>query len=191
MRNEQTAESNAHVMKYIFPRQFGLHNVFTSKVSLNDTSHGFKDYTLRELELKTAKKTAKQRSLPKRLRGECETLVQHLRTRHKRCAYSALLQHYCPDSWVQNGGPDAGSSDVMRLATSPSQVSAFCRAVVAKVFPGRFWGDVDTGETNKMHIMHQIDRFVKLNRFESLTLHEVTQDIKVRAQVLLCNRIDP
>ena len=35
-----------HVMKYIFPRQFGLHNVFTSPVDLRETVQPFKDYTL-------------------------------------------------------------------------------------------------------------------------------------------------
>lgn len=67
----------------------------------------------------------------------------------------------------------------MRFATSSSQVSAFCRSVIAKVFPGRLWGEREVGAANKAHIMHQVDRFVKLGRYESLMLHEVAHGIKV------------
>lgn len=61
------------------------------------------------------------------------------------------------------------------LACSTPHVSAFCRAVVAKVIPLGFWGD----DGNKRTIMYWIDQFVSLRRFESLTLHQVTQQIQV------------
>jgi hypothetical protein len=67
----------------------------------------------------------------------------------------------------------------MQLATSSFQVSAFCRSVIAKVFPGRLWGEGEVGSGNKAHIMHQVDRFVKLGRYESLMLHEVAHSIEV------------
>jgi telomerase reverse transcriptase len=177
--NDDEGSKTAHLLKYIFPRQFGLHNVFTYALDTKNSAQPFKGYTLREQEIKTANKKSKQRSLPKRLRGECETLTSHLHTRHERCAYSALLQYYCPDPWSQDISADTGSHGIMRFATSSPQVSAFCRAVIAKVFPGRLWGEGETGATNKAHIMHQVDRFVKLGRYESLMLHEVVHSIKV------------
>ncbi|THW23772.1 hypothetical protein D6D23_05486 [Aureobasidium pullulans] len=176
---DEELDKNAHMLKYIFPRQFGLHNVFTNDVDMKNSAQLFKDYTLREQEIKSGNKSLKQRSLPKRLRGKCETLINQLRTRHERCAYSALLQYYCPDSIAKENSAHDGSDNIMGLATSSSQVSAYCRSVIAKVFPGNLWGEGELGAVNKAHVMHQIDRFVRLGRYESLMLHEVAQNIKI------------
>lgn len=95
-----------HVMKYIFPRQFGLHNPFTSSLDPRETIQPFKDYTLREQEISRHqcqaarkvgakdKKSLKQH-LPKRLRGSVIDLVKKLQILHSRCSYKELLEHYC------------------------------------------------------------------------------------------------
>ena len=92
-------------MKYIFPRQFGLHNVFTSKTNTKETIQPFHDYTLREKEIAQLNENSRRRqppkngldrALPKRLRGGCFRLVQKLQKLHTRCAYSELLAYYCP-----------------------------------------------------------------------------------------------
>ena len=96
-------------MKYIFPRQFGLHNVFTCDVDKRETSQPFKDYTLREQELNQAERAAvrygppkKQhirigrQYIPRRLRGGPISLVKRLQIRHARCSYERLLKYYCP-----------------------------------------------------------------------------------------------
>jgi hypothetical protein len=95
-----------HVMKYIFPRQFGLHNVFTSTVDPRETVQPFKDYTLREQEIARHQRLAQSKSagtavsptgcLPKRLRGQAVALVRKLQKLHSRCCYNELLKHYCP-----------------------------------------------------------------------------------------------
>lgn len=87
-------------MKYIFPRQFGLHNVFTSTTDSKETSQAFKDYTLREEEIAKADRPRKimnlsTAQLPKRLRGRAFDLIQSLQLLHKRCSYSQLFAHYC------------------------------------------------------------------------------------------------
>ena len=92
-------------MKYIFPRQFGLHNVFTSSVDVRETVQPFKDYTLREqeiglhqrpIQLKNPSLTGSpQVHLPKRLRGQAVALVKKLQKLHSRCSYAELLRHYC------------------------------------------------------------------------------------------------
>lgn len=87
---------------YIFPRQFGLHNVFTSVVDRQQTAQKFQDYTLREEEI--AKKFPKSAAegekpkikIPKRLRGKPQELVHKLQVLHGRCAYAEMLQYYCP-----------------------------------------------------------------------------------------------
>jgi telomerase reverse transcriptase len=86
-------------MMYVFPRQFGLHNAFTSKVDFKETAHKLKDYTMREQEIsvKFGQLGGNGKvSIPKRLRGATQELVQRLQVLHSRCSYSQLLQHYCP-----------------------------------------------------------------------------------------------
>jgi telomerase reverse transcriptase len=45
-QNVKHEESTIRVMMYMFPRQFGLHNVFTSQVDHTQTAQKFQDYTL-------------------------------------------------------------------------------------------------------------------------------------------------
>lgn len=91
-------------MKYIFPRQFRLHNVFTSATDKRQTVQRFKDYTMREDEIAQSagrgvdgelKETTR---IPKRLRGKAVDLVQKLQDRNKRCPYVELLRYYCPST---------------------------------------------------------------------------------------------
>lgn len=181
--NEQQA---IHIMKYIFPRQFGLHNVFTSKVDRNETAHPFKDYTDRDQEIdrsdchwrqsKITNETAgrvSRRPLPKRLRSQVLTLVRLLRKQHSRCSYETMLEHYC-----QNPS-QTGSEGPIDQALSPAQVSAFCKGVVSKVIPGAFWGRGEVRSHNRRSILRMVDKFVRLRRYEFLSLHDVLQDLKI------------
>ena len=89
-------------MKYLFPRQFGLHNVFTCTVDPKESVQPLKDYTLREQEIaqldrqSLQKGAAAKQRIPKRLRGEALDLVRKLQRLHSRCSYRDLLKHYCP-----------------------------------------------------------------------------------------------
>lgn len=76
---------------------------------------------------------------------------------------------------------------MMDHSTPTSLVSTFCRAVISHLVPNEFWG-VGEIQTHNKRIIHQnIDRFVKLRRFESLSLHEVTQGLKVSINLeILC-----
>lgn len=111
--NSAETAHTVHVMMYIFPRQFGLHNVFTSTVDSRETTQPFKDYLLREEEISKVKHVRQLRrqpesslgsksplinkdKLPKRLRGRVFELSRQLQRRHQRCSYTALIQHYCP-----------------------------------------------------------------------------------------------
>ena len=86
-----------HILKYMFPRQFNLHNVFTSTVDRKETIQPLKDYTLREHEI--ALQGGKGSFIPKRLKGKTFDLVQRMMRLHKRCSYHALIEYYCP-VWV-------------------------------------------------------------------------------------------
>ncbi|CAI6341564.1 unnamed protein product [Periconia digitata] len=221
----ENKEQTVHIMRYIFPRQYGLHNVFTSKVDKKETSMPFQDYTLREKEIQKAKckKLGEKASdpvhmarwkshVPKRLRGEAVALVEKMRKLNKRCSYVELLRHYCPIEGVPLSSrpgwrksmlqpmaiPPQGANDAddgqreitsrppnknqsieqtcfTDLACPTAQVSAFCRAVMAKVIPHGFWGC----DHNRRIITYWVDQFICLRKFESLNLHQVTQKLQI------------
>ena len=234
-----------HVMKYLFPRQFGLHNVFTCTVDSNESIQPFKDYTLREEEITQLKcrkgqkggdgasSIAVKQRVPKRLRGEALDLVRKLQRLHSRCSYHNLLNYYCPskvgritssctvqfhnteqqtrpcrkrvplieranlepehlrsqlsglsscsslDAAIPQVRVEAPRAPLVSLATPHSNVSAFCQAVLSNLIPNRFWGQGTQGQENKDVVMQNIDRFVRLRRFENLSLHVVSQGLKV------------
>lgn len=88
-----------HLLMYIFPRQFNLHNVFTSDVEpRGSTVQPFKDYTLREDEIHKSYKELTSVKTPKRLRGLTSELVRKLQIRHSRCSYKEMLTYYCAAS---------------------------------------------------------------------------------------------
>ena len=89
-------QNTTHVLMYIFPRQFGLHNVFDHDVNPQETVQPFKDYTLREDEIHQKFPTLSTIKIPKRLRGKVAGLVQKLQKQHSRCPYKKLLDYYCP-----------------------------------------------------------------------------------------------
>ncbi|RGP76336.1 telomerase reverse transcriptase [Fusarium sporotrichioides] len=220
------------VMMYMFPRQFGLHNVFTSRVDPTKTSQKFHDYTSREEEIapafqaKPGDTASRKPKTPKRLRGDVERLVERLQILHSRCSYTELLRHYCPCVFdrLSRGRkprakkilmstrkpkpskhllsrstqkrassqmyPEAGTSgtqvqslpkhdSLVELATPSSQVSSFCQAVLSRIVPDSFWGGEDVGKHNKSTVMRNVDHFIRLRRFETMSLHEITQDLKI------------
>jgi hypothetical protein len=74
--------------------------------------------------------------------------------------------------WRGNGG-----ERFTGFASSSGEVSGFVRAVIGRVIPNKFFG---SGEANKNSVMRIVDHFVKLRRYESLSLHEALQGLKVR-----------
>jgi telomerase reverse transcriptase len=91
-------EQSVHIAKYVFPRQFTLHNAFTSTVDTRETTQAFKDYTLREQEITLTDERSKRNAkfLPKRLRGGPIEVVEEMRKRHAKLSYIELLRKYCP-----------------------------------------------------------------------------------------------
>lgn len=74
---------------------------------------------------------------------------------------------------------------MMDYATPVSSVSAFCRAVVQKLIPPTFYGVGADGLANRRIVLKHIDQFIKMRRFESLSLHEVCKGMKVGLPHLL------
>ncbi|KAF3912145.1 hypothetical protein ABW21_db0205925 [Orbilia brochopaga] len=286
--NPNKRNHRVHVLKYIFPRAFGLHNVFTSTVDRRDTAQKFKDYILREEEIdlkigrshqdrrlrKVFKKVAapggpgcpdddddlhhgylpppsplpditKQsrtayesiENIPQRFRGRILHLVGELIKLQRRCRYHPLLQYYCPSSVINPDAPDprpkvpvvppsntASPMASMRFKTQTSRrksktprskrtslegpaavsqtaktsagdpntqdpillyetkshnVYIFLRAVLGNIIPLEFWGIDKAAIRNRDVFFGHLERFVKLRRYESLTLHNVLQGFKI------------
>ena len=207
-----------HVLMYMFPRQFGLHNVFTSVLDTQATVQPFKDYTVREEEIQARLRKDPRIKVPKRLRGAATRLVQRLQVLHQRCPYDALLKYHCTRqeeetfrSSCETSQNTTTSSEGLRTqkplspptpnpaqppeptelearpkrlhvidhATPVAKVSAFCRSVLSRIIPDVFWGVGEDQAHNKQLFMANVDHFVKLRRFESITLHDVMHGIKI------------
>ena len=113
MSSLDSLKETVHVMKYIFPKQFGLQNVFSVT---SDGGDQFKGDLSRENEISALNTrntlqrappegdglcedydTNAELKLPKRLRGQAMELAKRLRVRHARCRYNRLLEYYCPE----------------------------------------------------------------------------------------------
>lgn len=68
---------------------------------------------------------------------------------------------------------------MMNYATPEPMVSAFCSAVLLKLVPKEFWGTGEVQTHNEKTFLKNVDRFIGLRRFESLTLHDVSQGLQV------------
>jgi len=68
-------------------------------------------------------------------------------------------------------------------------VSAFCRAVLLRLIPSDFWGAGDTKAHNEKIFLRNVDRFIKLRRFETLSLHDVCQGLKASLHQQPQNRL--
>lgn len=82
-----------HILKYIFPRQFGLHNVFTVPTDRRETTHSCKDYTDRESEIAGASRETEDK-VYRRL-GAILPLITKMQKLHQQCSYHGLINYYC------------------------------------------------------------------------------------------------
>lgn len=126
-----STKQTIHVMKHVFPRQFGLRNVFTSDLESKTGNQVFNDYTLRKVEMPAhAKKPAgalgagaKADKVPPRLRGAAHRLVRKLQRNHKNCPYAQLLRSYTSQAVHEpsvNLTPQSTSSAYLRTQVTAS-----------------------------------------------------------------------
>jgi telomerase reverse transcriptase len=73
--------------------------------------------------------------------------------------------------------PETQSSERFTdYASSAGEVAGFVKATIKRVIPYALFGSDD----NKKLVLRMVDRFIKLRRYESFSLHEVLQGLKVR-----------
>lgn len=90
------------VMMYIFPREYGLHNAFTSEVDRQVEAGPVRDYTYRDEEIAALmeKYMRKNENIPKpkRLGDNVVELVKKFQKRHHQCSYDAMVKYCSPQS---------------------------------------------------------------------------------------------
>lgn len=90
------------VMMYIFPREYGLHNVFTAEIDWKVETGPVRDYTNRDEEIAALVEKYKRKNekipRPKRLGENVLELVKKLQKRHRECSYDALVKYCSPQS---------------------------------------------------------------------------------------------
>lgn len=85
-----------------------------------------------------------------------------------------------PRQSLPASGPGrTGHPSLTELAVPVSSVSAFCQAALLKIIPHEFYGLGDVQQHNCKTFSRNVDRFIKLRRFETISLHEVMQGLKV------------
>ncbi|KAG8688183.1 hypothetical protein FRC11_005914 [Ceratobasidium sp. 423] len=108
-------EAARHVTKYMFPLQYGLHNVFTCTLHYWENGGRFRDYRDREAEIKE--------------RGPCKTpkrlktilpLVQSLIRRHRRFNYQRVCQAICRSRVDVSASSELDQSKILELMSEYS-----------------------------------------------------------------------
>ncbi|KAI1315063.1 hypothetical protein EDD11_001356 [Mortierella claussenii] len=172
----QLASSTDSQIVRMFPRQYGLENVFVlNKAALND-----------------GKKTSRMH--PWRLR-EMRHLVENMLELNIKCKYTMLLQHYCPVKPIDNPteATDISAAALLQCHSSFDQVqhaelvlrdqmsheivTSFVHSVVKKVIPLGMFGTLE----NRAVILRAMTRFIRLRKFETLSLQYVLHGFKMSA----------
>lgn len=80
----------------------------------------------------------------------------------------------------QNSGPlQRPRPSVTDYATPAAAVSAFCRAVLHNLLPLQFFGYGTAGESNRKIVMKHVDSFIRMRRYENISLHSVCKNLKI------------
>ncbi|GAA6062681.1 hypothetical protein JCM10212_002504 [Sporobolomyces blumeae] len=221
-----------HLAKYVFPREFDLHNVFDSEKE-NVWVEVKTDYQDRETEIKKLGPT----KTPNRVKAVLPHL-NRLAVLHTRCNYRKLLDLKCPRKTVRRKLDEQEKSLVLDLMSEPRtqtsrsnislsldatprssllstfgtpssknrrksevlpiggtqardkaeskpklaeyacsfyEVESYVLAVVRDVIPRALWGS----EANAKLISKYITQFVRMRRFETITLHSLLRGFSI------------
>ncbi|QIX00073.1 hypothetical protein AMS68_005590 [Peltaster fructicola] len=180
--NQEDESENVHLAKYIFPHQFDLQNVFSAPDAHTATMQSLRTSDDRDIEIVAAldRMQAKlgdkvlddarlKTLVPRRLKGGVLQLVRRIRMRHKRAAFRYMYEYYCPRRTVP------ALDDSIALAIPDNMVVAFCQAAVLNVFGAECFGSVH----NRRCIEAKINHFVRLRRYENVSVHDLLDGIRI------------
>ncbi|KAF4468417.1 telomerase reverse transcriptase, partial [Fusarium albosuccineum] len=117
-------------------------------------------------------------------RTKKDAITPHM-TRHNQP--SMTVSHHKAGPFHKHSGKPSATQvpnlphykSLVDLAAPASQVSTFCQAVLSKIIPHKFWGGEEVQKHNESVVMQRVDHFIKLRRFETMPLHEISQNLKV------------
>ncbi|KAK9764101.1 Telomerase reverse transcriptase [Basidiobolus ranarum] len=150
------------IMLMMFPKQFNLKSPFSSTQKPN---------------------LSKTLKIPWRLK-KVVPLIKKLTQLHKRCNYHALLIKNCPLQQVDGvsisrliplTSRHEDKSASKASFSSYFQVSCFVHSIMNRVIPYEFWGS----NRNRLVIYRAIDQFIRGRRYESMSLHQIIQSVKI------------
>ncbi|EJU06487.1 hypothetical protein DACRYDRAFT_92476, partial [Dacryopinax primogenitus] len=117
LRHDHRSENAArHALKYIFPSEYGLHNVFTSPLDRLNPAFAFKDYTDRNDEIVAHGKM----KTPKRLK-QAMPLSSKLLALHCQTSYKRLCDTACPSKVLNNKADLSDASVILDIMSEISQ----------------------------------------------------------------------
>ncbi|RUP46720.1 hypothetical protein BC936DRAFT_146596 [Jimgerdemannia flammicorona] len=150
---DATAE---HILKYIFPRHFGLENMFVGAAALSpEASSRFvrpKEFLLRTQEIQASKNPIK---IHWRMRA-IKPLVQRMQMLHSRCQYKNLLMFYCPVKGCNNT-----VENNWRITRSDTEVDGMQQADAS-------WnGDQNRTNSNDAEILMEVENIANKQHVET------------------------
>ncbi|CAO3564166.1 unnamed protein product [Mortierella alpina] len=157
VKHDSTLSSHAVEIQLwrMFPKQHGVDNVLTRA----DLAY----------EPRKSKSTW-------RLRG-MKSLVGDMLRLNSRCKFKLLLQQHCPVAAIDDSSKTDGVPLDALLASSSSfeQVASLVEAIVKHIIPLGMLGTTD----NRNVILRAMTTFIRLRKYESLSLHYVLHGFKL------------
>ena len=92
--------------------------------------------------------------------------------KHRNCNYGAVLDYFCPLPQQLGAHPGNG---ILDFNVEPKSIDKFLRFLVKKVVPLKLFGTLE----NRNAFLLNLGRISTLNRFDSLSLREFTQNIQI------------
>ncbi|KAG0320324.1 hypothetical protein BGZ99_004568 [Dissophora globulifera] len=155
-------------MRRMFPKQYGLDHVFIKRSTFSlPPSLSWSS--------SSGSSTSSKGKDPWRLR-KMKLLVNDMLDLNGKCKFKYLLQYYCPVPAIDEPS-DMNEVSVPTLLTCYSsfdQVTSFVHAIVKKVIPLEMFGSVE----NRAVILQAMTRFIRLRKFETLSLQYAIQGFK-------------
>ncbi|KAJ3177957.1 hypothetical protein HDU85_005674 [Gaertneriomyces sp. JEL0708] len=165
-RHVPESQAGRQVLGRMFPRQFGMYSVFEEAQKTKDLNSLEWDGDDVELEPAIKKK------LPWRLKT-AQGLVSKMLYLHRKLNYAALLDQYCPRPAINIAAMPRTS--YLTAHSTHFQVWAFILACLKRVIPRSFWGT----DHNRQVIFTSLKLFIRLRRFETLSLNNVLKCFKI------------
>ncbi|CAG8450550.1 5243_t:CDS:10 [Paraglomus occultum] len=157
----------AHVMRYIFPKQFGMPNVFDTVHQKGMVVNALGNTFYREADIMIAG----EKPVPKHL-VHIGKDIEKIINSHKNCPYPAFYDQCCP-----------------------KKVAAFVHRVIRRLVPDTFWGDVENRNSvfekiykfircgrNECTTLHEMLQGVKLKKCDWLVRAVQDQDAVAKSQ---------